>query len=184
MVRLVIVQGDPATGKTTLARTLSTQLGIGVLAKDDMKELFFDRIGIPVDRDQSRVYGGAVMEAMFVASRKLLEGGVDHIIEGSFHSVLANDDFETLIAGLDVKVVQVYCHASPELRHERYNQRVQDGTRHPGHLAKVKDISFFTDSDNSYGPLAVAPCFDVDTSAFCDDDVLALTRKIMKIMEV
>jgi adenylate kinase family enzyme len=45
MTPLVIVCVPPAAGKTTLAKMLSTQLGLPILSKDALKEAPMDRIG-------------------------------------------------------------------------------------------------------------------------------------------
>jgi 2-phosphoglycerate kinase len=42
---LILVSGAPATGKTTIAKSLSTQLRIPVIGKDAIKESLFETIG-------------------------------------------------------------------------------------------------------------------------------------------
>jgi predicted kinase len=184
MTRLIVVQGSPAVGKTTLTRQLATELGMGIVAKDDFKELLYDKLGLPADRDQSRIYGSAVMQAMFALSRTLLEGGIDHLLESAFHPDLAEADFARLLNGLsDVHVVQLYCHTTPEVQAQRYAQRLTEGTRHPGHPDQSKDISEFVDYNQRYTQLALQPCIDVDTTSLSDKELKPLAQNIKDTLE-
>ena len=55
---IVLVNGAPASGKTTLSRRLAGDLGLPLLAKDAIKEVLYDTLGAP-DRARSRELGGA-----------------------------------------------------------------------------------------------------------------------------
>ena len=44
-MKLIIIAGMPATGKSTLARALSENFSFPVLEKDDIKEEMFDTVG-------------------------------------------------------------------------------------------------------------------------------------------
>lgn len=41
----VLVGGWPASGKTTVARALATELGVAYLSKDELKEPLVDPLG-------------------------------------------------------------------------------------------------------------------------------------------
>ena len=184
MARLVVIQGAPAVGKTTLTRKLATELQLGFIAKDDFKELLYDKLGLPLDRNRSRVYGTAVMRAMFDISRTLLEGNVDHILESAFHPSLANTDFQKLLNGIeDLRVVQLFCYTTPEIQAERYTERLQTGTRHPGHPHEPKDASAFVGYNARYTKLALVPCLEVDMSVFGDAELAVLVENVEKILE-
>lgn len=184
MTRLIVMQGPPAVGKTTLTRQLAAELGMGIVAKDDFKELLYDKLGRPVDRDQSRVYGTAVMRAMFVLSRALLEGDVSHLLESAFHPALANNDFAALLNGLpDVRVIQLYCHTTPAVQAQRYAERLAVGTRHAGHPDQPKGVSEFIAYNQQYTQLALQPCIAVDTTNFGDKERQLLTCNIKDAWE-
>lgn len=43
---LIIVSGDPGSGKSVVAEAIADAFEIGILAKDDLKEILFDtRLG-------------------------------------------------------------------------------------------------------------------------------------------
>ena len=52
--RLLIVNGLPGSGKTTLSRELAPRLGLPLISKDDIKELLFDQLGWS-DREHSKL---------------------------------------------------------------------------------------------------------------------------------
>ena len=55
----VLVAGWPAAGKSTLARALAAELGLPLLAKDEIKEALMDGLGYPATVAQSRRLGRA-----------------------------------------------------------------------------------------------------------------------------
>jgi len=66
--RLIVVQGGSAVGKTTLTRIIARELGYDAIGKDHFKELLYDTLGVPKDREDSRVYGRAATAALFAVS--------------------------------------------------------------------------------------------------------------------
>lgn len=41
---LVVIQGAPGSGKTTLVEKLRQDIGLPIIGKDDIKEMLFDHI--------------------------------------------------------------------------------------------------------------------------------------------
>jgi gluconate kinase len=117
---LVVVAGPPASGKTTIARTLSRELRLPLVAKDDLKEMLFDALGTG-DREWSRSLGRATFGLMFHLLREQLGAGC---------SVIAEANFRTFEPMPPHRALQIYCTAPREVLLERYARRA----RHPGHL--------------------------------------------------
>ncbi len=128
---LMIVGGPPASGKTTLARRLSSDLRIPQFSKDDFKETLFDSMGFS-DREWSKRLGRASHELLVLCARKLIANGGSCIVESTFRpedAVL----FETLRLAHSARIVQVFCHAPLDELCERFRQRAFSGGRHSGH---------------------------------------------------
>lgn len=176
--KLLVVQGPPAAGKTSLSKQLSKRLNVGVIAKDDIKELLYDKIGAPIDRNQSRIYGKATMSGLFAISREVLVSGIDHIIESAFHAELANKDIENLIGCVDAQVIQIYCFARSDVMVRRFNQRLDDKSRHSGHLDTPKTVEDFMSYNEVYARLNIDTTIDVDTTSFDAHSFEELIRKI------
>ncbi|MFZ1258244.1 MAG: AAA family ATPase [Candidatus Saccharimonas sp.] len=176
---LVVVQGAPAVGKTTLVERLRAHYKIGVVAKDALKELLYDTVGFPADREQSRVYGSAAMHGLYAISRQLLEAGISHILESAYKPELANRDIATLTNGLPVTVVQLYCYTTPETQLQRYNTRLQNNSRHPGHPDSPRKVAHdFTVYASEYAPLDIAHTIRVDTTQFGDSEFASLCQTL------
>jgi predicted kinase len=68
--RFVLVAGWPAAGKSTLARALAAELGLPLLAKDEIKEALIDGLGYPQTVAQSRRLGRAAVLAMLRVAQR------------------------------------------------------------------------------------------------------------------
>src|SRR5439155_23018830 len=82
---LLIINGFPATGKTTLARDLAGALGWTLFTKDGIKERLFDVLGWG-DEEWSEQLSHAVIEVLFDVAETLLRTGVSVVLEADFVS--------------------------------------------------------------------------------------------------
>lgn len=130
---VIIVAGPPASGKTTLARSLADDLKLPLFAKDDFKELLFDSLGWS-DRDWSRKLGGASMRLLFAALEAELRAARSCVVEANFSVEYDAPQFLDLQARYPFRVFQIQCCAQGETLLERFQTRAQSGERHPGHV--------------------------------------------------
>lgn len=151
MPHLVIVSGAPASGKTTISRRLEKDLGIPVLAKDDIKEMLFDRLP-QYDRDWSTIEGRMAIAMMYGGASQLLDAGYHVMIESSFNLEHSRPEIEQMVANRAIDIVEVYCRLEQEVRQRRWDERTQT-TRHPGHMdgpahqlsVRIEDAPLFPD---------------------------------------
>lgn len=128
--RLVIVGGAPATGKTTLARTLGTSLGVPVITKDDVKEALATPFPTG-DRDWSRQLGAAAYGALFAVAELVLSAGHGLVLESNFRAGVSDASLIAL-ARLAPTVV-IVCRIPDALRRQRFEERAAAG-RHRVHV--------------------------------------------------
>jgi predicted kinase len=130
MRRLVIVGGAPATGKTTLALTLGTSLGLPVITKDDIKEALATPFATG-DRDWSRQLGVAAYSVLFVVAERILSAGNGLILETNFRRGIADPPLRALARLAPTAVI--VCRVSDPLRRRRFADRAALG-RHRVHI--------------------------------------------------
>jgi predicted kinase len=130
--RVVIVNGLPGVGKTTLARQIATALGWPLMTKDMYKESLFDTLGWS-DRAWSRQLSQASMALVMMWVRAEVLAGRDCVVEANFESDRDTPRLLAAIADCDVVWVQVLVVCDGATLWERHQQRGADGSRHPGH---------------------------------------------------
>lgn len=172
---LVIITGLPSTGKTTLGRKLSADLGIPYLYKDGIKERLFDTLGWQ-DRDWSRRLGQATYELMFYFLETMLQSGAALIIESNFKTELHSERLRSLLERYNYQAVQILCWTKGEQLIERFKLRLDANQRHPGHVdhlawAELQPVLL----QGRQAPLELpCPLIEVDTTDFSQVDYTAI----------
>ena len=163
MKRAVLVNGVPASGKSSVARALADAKGWPILALDSVKEPFFDHLGIG-DRDFNRKLGRASYQAIWSIVRDA-PADMTFIVDAWF----GFQPVDVLEAHLDRAGVgataELWCHAPAEALAERYGERLH--LRHPGHPGAAFLPELIALAQRAT-PLRRGPLFDIDTTSALD----------------
>jgi predicted kinase len=134
---LVIVTGLPASGKSTCAARLAARTGLEAIAKDDLKEALFARLGTG-DAAWSRQLSDAAFAGLFAQAAARLGSGTGVLVEGNFrageHEPAILDACRAVAEAPAVRIAQLLCRVAEPRRVARLEARVAAGTRHAGHL--------------------------------------------------
>lgn len=138
---IVLVTGHPGTGKTTLAKVLAQGLKLPLTSRDHFKETLLDLLGWSTEEWANKL-SVVSWTLLYQQIERLLEAGVDQIVESNFDPYYANDHWQRLRQHFAFRLIQIRCEASAEVLLARYRERIANGTRHPGHIDRSDDAGF------------------------------------------
>lgn len=182
--QLIIVQGIPGSGKTTLSRKLAKDLNLPCIGKDDIKELYFEKMGTG-DREWSRTLGRASANALFMLVNELLPTGKQFIAENAYWAEFAHDEFKDALSKANATALEIYCHTDSQVRRKRFLDRMHTGERHEGHVEMTS--GHIADEDElvlnaRYAPLEVGEVIRVDTTSFGEPEYQELLQRLRSLL--
>lgn len=132
----ILVCGIPASGKSYMARQLSSILGIPMLSKDDIKERLFDTVGFQ-SREEKVALGVGAMEIMYYAAGQMLSAGGSVILENNFET-RSIPGVKALIERCKCRTVTVELTGEAEVIYRRFLHRDLLPERHRGHVVNTR----------------------------------------------
>lgn len=197
---IIILQGGPATGKTTLGKKVAKEFQFPYFSKDNIKELIFDYIGLPTtpalfsdntsqntsdDENEGKLSGMKMDEASVAILFQLIEAHIQVkkscIIDCTFDEIHSST-FKKLKSKYFFFPIQIYCYADLDVLSQRYKERAETRERHPGHFDNLLLQSFLEDpSRYDLVPLDIeGAMFSINTTNHSSKDYDQLIDSISK----
>jgi len=170
-MKLVFINGAPASGKTTLINAIKDDLTPIIIRKDVIKEHLFDTLGT-YGEEWARMLGVNISKFAVALANDILGLGKSVVIEGAFHRELARKDIEQLRQNHPgLEVIEIYCEASPEVLRQRFAERVRHAGYHPLPPEQI-------DMSEKYAPISEGKLVRVDTTNPTTIDYAAIIKEI------
>ena len=130
---LVIVNGLPGSGKTTLARRLAADIHIPVFSRDAIFEKLYDALDCQ-NNGMSSLIAPATFTFLYYVAGSVLAVGQPVIVEGFFgRPALRSAEFLQLQQTYDFEPFQILCNADGVVLLERFLARMKSEERHRGY---------------------------------------------------
>ena len=201
---IIILQGGPATGKTTLGKKVAKEFQFPYFSKDNIKELIFDYIGLPTtpalfsdntsqntsdDENEGKLSGMKMDEASVAILFQLIEAHIQAkkscIIDCTFDEIHSST-FKKLKSKYFFFLIQIYCYADVNVLTQRYKERAETRERHAGHFDNLLLQSFLEDpSRYDLQPIDIAGAmFSINTTTHTPKDydklIVSISKSISK----
>lgn len=128
-MKLIIMTGAPASGKSSIAEDVGKKIGVDVISKDEFKIELFEKYGFTSHAEKKKlsIQGEKIM---YDTIKKYVEQNTDLIVDNNFkHFNVVREILSQ--AHIDVEVKCIYCIADYDILAKRYNERISSGNRHP-----------------------------------------------------
>lgn len=178
MNNLIIITGDLASGKSTLAASLSDCLKIPYLTKDSLKEIACDAIGY-TNREENRKLSITAMNSMIYFFEQSARVGQDLILEANFRSEEVMR-IKQIAEQYSYSVVLIALVGDYNLLYQRFMDRLP--SRHPAHRSLNLDYSlerFISYLEQIRNEDMLYPINYIDMTELDEDDV---TNKALNII--
>lgn len=159
---LVIVNGRPCTGKTTLASILSRDLRIPMFSKDAIKQKLGETLGTE-DRSTARRLGAAAIALMYQQAEIALTSGLPAMVESPLTPEFAEKEIEELRSRTGCRILQVFLRAEPSVILERFRSRPREGVFF--HDEELRELEATVTTELAPVPVAGKTIF-IDTTDF------------------
>jgi predicted kinase len=145
---MILVAGMPASGKTSFAKRLSSELKIPLITKDEIVEILYDKVGFRSSR-KKQALNVSSMEIMFQIAESLMKVKKMMILESCFDKTM-QAKLEELINQYSYTPLTLLFEGKTEVLYNRYIERDMSPERHKGHVftdhypQRLKSSKIFT----------------------------------------
>lgn len=134
MKKLILITGDLAAGKSTLAKKLATETNSFFLTKDTLKEILSDTIGFS-NRQENKKLSIASVQIMYYIFDQYAMLNKQIILEANFHTAEI-EHFITMAKQKGYQVILLYLQGDIDELYQRFTYRIKEQNRHPTHCTE------------------------------------------------
>ena len=131
-MKIIILTGMPAAGKSTIAAKLSDAFKLPILEKDNLKEGLFDTLGFE-NYPQKRKLDHAANAVLLRCAEAMIKQQVPTIIDNNFDTA-SGEQLNKLVTDYDCDCLTIFLGGNTDVFYERYVERDRLHLRHLGHI--------------------------------------------------
>jgi predicted kinase len=179
---IIIVNGFPGTGKTTLARRLAKDIRFPLFSRDGIYETLYDALECQ-NNGCPPLIAPAAFTLLYSVASSILSAGQSMVIEGFFgRPEVRSAEFLKLKHAYDFDPFQIMCKTDGEVLLKRFLTRMGTKERHVGH----SDLEWIEQEENKerilYGnlsPLTLGgTVIEIDTTTSFSFDYADLLQRV------
>ncbi len=138
MSKLILINGNPGVGKSTLFKQLQGSYPEATFfSKDAFKEQVLDTLVPDSISNKSKIAGKLAMQFGFKLAQVLLNTGQQVFFEANFHPEFATQDLQNIT---HPQIKQIYLYCSDQTAFDRFKARLTEQTRHNIHTQADSQI--------------------------------------------
>ena len=182
MNKLILVNGDIATGKSHFALILSERFQLPLFTKDEFKEHLADESPVSTYEESHRLSLEA-MDMLIDVFNDFASQNVNLILEANFH-----EDYLSKIGEIakeyNYQILNLNLVGNPEILYQRYVNRRDKGDRHPVHaINKLNDYHSFKEyCENRKKEKMIGQVIEINTDDFSYQSNEELLNKIKEFL--
>ncbi|MCL6353113.1 AAA family ATPase [Pectobacterium polaris] len=158
MKKLILVNGIPASGKSTVARIIADELSLCRLSLDEIKEPFMMQFCDVIDRTLNRKLGYAAYQAMFNIVRQAPENSI--LVLDAWFGFRERSVLQDYLTSCGIHhTLEIWNAISSDRVAERYQARINERIKgHPGdeYLPELMSLA------HQAQPMRIGKCYTVD----------------------
>ena len=131
-MKIIVLTGMPASGKSTLAKKLSEKFNMPILEKDALKEELFDTLGFECYAEKRKL-DIAANAVLLKSVESPLEQNVPMIIDNNFDTA-SQERFVEILNKYNCTAITLFLGGNTDAFYKRYVERDNAHARHLGHV--------------------------------------------------
>ena len=182
MKKLILVNGDLATGKSHLALIIKERFNLPLFTKDEYKETLSETHPYRT-YEESHKLSIMAMDMLFDSFEKVAKDGKDLVLEANFREAHM-EKLQELVDKYHYEILHLDLIGNIDILYHRYMNRIQNENRHPVHTVNKLDdyVAFEVYTTSRRNEKKIGKIITINTDDFSYQTDEKLFKEIEKFL--